>query len=60
MGRKLKWSSEFAIDRTPEDAARAVRRVASFRDDAERAEEIVQLQAVRTCTVQGLDRKSVV
>ncbi|MBP1054336.1 helix-turn-helix domain-containing protein [Rhodococcus qingshengii] len=54
MGRKLKWSSEFAIDRTPEDAARAVRRVASFRDDAERAEEIVQLQAVRTCTVQGL------
>lgn len=54
MGRRLKWSSEFAVDRTPADAARAVGRAVSFRDDAERALEIVQLQAVRTCTVQGL------
>ncbi|KDQ03551.1 hypothetical protein EN35_01610 [Rhodococcus qingshengii] len=50
----MKWSSEFAVDRTPADAARAVGRAVSFRDDAERALEIVQLQAVRTCTVQGL------
>lgn len=53
-GHSVEWSSEYAFDRSPEEAARAVMRARSHRDDADRALEMVRLQAVRACTERGL------
>ncbi|MBT2269602.1 helix-turn-helix domain-containing protein [Rhodococcus erythropolis] len=53
-GHSVEWSSEYAFDRSPEDAARAVMRAQSYREDADRALEMVRLQAVRACTERGL------
>ena len=53
-GHSVEWSSEYAFDRSPEDAARAVMRAQAHRDDADRALEMVRLQAVRACSERGL------
>lgn len=53
-GHSVEWSSEYAFDRSPEDAARAVMRAQAHRDDADRALEMVRLQAIRACVERGL------